>query len=98
MVVREAVTNIQRHARARQACVALEHQHGKLILRIEDDGRGGAIVPGNGLTGMRERLDAIGAQLGIESQRGQGTKLKIVMPLARPAATQEPSAALRRAQ
>jgi two-component system sensor histidine kinase DesK len=81
MVVREAVTNIQRHARATRADVALESAQGKLVLRVADNGRGGAIVPGNGLTGMRERLATIGAQLQIESQRGAGTQLIVSLPL-----------------
>jgi len=98
MAVREAVTNIQRHARAQHARVMLESEQGKLILRIEDDGCGGAIVPGNGLTGMRERLAAIGALLGVESQRGQGTTLKIVVSLPENAgAIQEPASVLRHA-
>jgi|SRR5215469_390600 len=82
MCVREAVTNIQRHARATQASVALEAAPGGVSLSIADNGRGGAIVPGNGLTGMRERLAAIGAQLAIESQHQQGTRLVVTAPLA----------------
>jgi two-component system sensor histidine kinase DesK len=81
MVVREAVTNIQRHARATRVRVTLEAASGQLVLRVEDDGRGGAIVPGNGLAGMRERLVAIGAQLAIDSQRGRGTRLTATLPL-----------------
>ena len=52
------------------------------MLRIADDGRGGDIVPGNGLSGMRERLAAIGAELRVESQRGHGTTLtaSLAMP------------------
>src|SRR5262249_34816450 len=63
MTVREAVTNIQRHAQASSARIALGAEDTQLVLRIEDTGRGGAIVPGNGLTGMRERLAGIGAEL-----------------------------------
>jgi len=81
MCVREAVTNIQRHARASAARIALEATAGKVILRVEDNGRGGAIVPGNGLAGMRERLAAIGAQLQIDSQQGRGTVVKVTAPL-----------------
>lgn len=82
MTVREAVTNIQRHARATRAQVALHSEHGRLQLCIEDDGRGGAIVPGNGLSGMRERLATIGAELRVESERGRGTKLVASMPFS----------------
>ena len=81
MSVREAVTNIQRHAHATQARVGLSVEDGRLALCVEDDGRGGAIVPGNGLTGMRERLAAVGAELRVESERRRGTKLTASLPL-----------------
>ncbi len=90
LTVREAVTNIQRHARATSARVTLETHDKRLLLRIEDDGRGGAIVPGNGLTGMRERLASIGAELRVESERGRGTALIASLPV--PAMTAEPAA------
>lgn len=83
MTLREAVTNIQRHARATQARVTLEAAPNGLVLRIEDNGRGGAIVPGNGLAGMRERLESVGAQLSIDSQRGKGTRLAAMVPSSR---------------
>jgi two-component system, NarL family, sensor histidine kinase DesK len=81
MTVREAVTNIQRHARAMSARVNLETEHKRLVLSVHDDGCGGAIVPGNGLSGMRERLRSIGAELQVESQRGRGTRLRASLPL-----------------
>lgn len=81
MTLREAVTNIQRHARATQARVALETARDGVVLRVEDNGRGGTIVPGNGLAGMRERLGAIGAQLHIDSRRGRGTVLTATAPM-----------------
>jgi two-component system sensor histidine kinase DesK len=85
MTLREAVTNIQRHAQAPSAQIALKPEEGKLVLRIDDTGRGGAIVPGNGLTGMRERLNAIGAELRVHSERGRGTRLCVTLPLQQPA-------------
>ncbi|HEY8012088.1 MAG TPA: sensor histidine kinase [Rudaea sp.] len=98
MTVREAVTNIQRHAQATQAHIALECAQNKVVLRIEDNGRGGAIVPGNGLTGMRERLATVGAQLSIQSQRGSGTRLSVSLPIPQGQhAVDAPAAALRRA-
>jgi two-component system sensor histidine kinase DesK len=80
MTVREAVTNIQRHAGAARAQVTLRSADGRLELCIQDDGRGGAIVPGNGLTGMRERLDGIGATLRVDSERRGGTRLTVTLP------------------
>src|SRR5262249_15468866 len=54
LTIREAVTNIQRHARATRARVALAIAAQEARLVVEDDGCGGTITPGNGLTGMRE--------------------------------------------
>lgn len=82
MTVREAVTNIQRHARARHAEVAFATDRGDVVLHIADDGRGGAIVPGNGLGGMRERIEALGGRLRIDSGAGRGTRIEARLPLA----------------
>ena len=82
MTVREAVTNIQRHARAQNAEVAFATDGGEAVLRIVDDGRGGAIVPGNGLGGMRERIEALGGQLRVDSGRDRGTRIEARVPLA----------------
>lgn len=91
LTIREAVTNAQRHARATRVTIALENTQQTLLLRIEDDGRGGAIVPGNGLAGMRERLAGIGAALRIDSMRGRGTTLIASMPLPSLAAAEIPA-------
>ena len=82
--LREAVTNIQRHARARHAEVTLSSTPREVKLCISDDGRGGAIAPGNGLSGMRERIEALGGRLRIESAPGS-TRLEACIPLPRAA-------------
>ena len=82
LTVREAVTNIQRHARARRARVGLASEAGAVVLRIEDDGRGGASRPGNGLAGMRERIESLGGELRVESGSGRGTRIEARLPLA----------------
>ena len=64
--LREAVTNIQRHARATIAEVALSSTPGHVVLRIRDNGVGSAAVPGNGLGGMRERVESRGGRLRID--------------------------------
>jgi len=79
MTVREAVTNIQRHARASSARVSMRIEHKQLQLEIADNGRGGDIVPGNGLTGMRERLATIDAEVRVDSRRGAGTTLLVTL-------------------
>lgn len=82
LTVREAATNIQRHARAQHARVRFGMDGGDAVLRIADDGRGGAIVPGNGLAGMRERLQGVSGRLRIETGDGRGTRLEARVPLA----------------
>lgn len=82
MTVREAATNIQRHARAQRADASFGVEGGEVVLRIVDDGRGGAIVPGNGLCGMRERIEGLRGRLRIEAAGGRGTRLEARVPLA----------------
>jgi two-component system sensor histidine kinase DesK len=79
MTVREAVTNIQRHSRASTARVSMRVEHKQLQLEVADNGRGGDIVPGNGLTGMRERLATIDADVRVDSRRGEGTTLLVTL-------------------
>ena len=82
LVVREAVTNVQRHAHASNAEVTLRAEGSGVVLRISDNGRGGVIAPGNGLGGMRERVEALGGRLAIDSARGRGTVVEAWLPLA----------------
>ena len=82
MIVREAATNIQRHARAQRAQAVFGVERGEAVLRIDDDGRGGAIVPGNGLNGMRERIEGLRGRLRIEAGDGRGTRVEVRVPLA----------------
>lgn len=79
MAVREAVTNVVRHAEAHTCSLHLEQQNGSCRLRIEDDGRGGFQEEGNGLRGMRERVEILGGSLSRETQAG--TRLTITLPL-----------------
>jgi two-component system, NarL family, sensor histidine kinase DesK len=82
MTLREAVTNVLRHAQAARVEVELGEHEGSLRLTIADDGRGGIESHGNGLAGMRERLVAIGGTLEIDSPPGAGTRLLIRAPCA----------------
>jgi len=81
LVLREAVTNIQRHARANRVEVTVIAGTERVVMRIRDDGRGGVNERGNGLTGMRERIAAHGGELWIESPRGKGTGIEARLPL-----------------
>ena len=81
LCLREAATNIQRHARARRVVVSLERLPGGWRLQVDDNGRGGPIRRGNGLDGMRERLQALGGRLRIEPvPAGRGTRLVAELP------------------
>jgi two-component system, NarL family, sensor histidine kinase DesK len=82
MGLREAVTNVLRHARARRVEVALRCAASAALLEIADDGRGGRVCPGQGLTGMRERLAVVGGGLAIDSPPGGGTRLRLSVPLS----------------
>jgi two-component system, NarL family, sensor histidine kinase DesK len=70
LALREAVTNALRHAGATTLRVALRRQGEHAELRVEDDGRGGPVREGGGLTGMRERLEALGGTVALEAARG----------------------------
>jgi len=81
MTLREAVTNIQRHARATSASATFDIVGNAIVLRVVDEGRGGTIAPGNGLCGMRERIEALGGRLRIDSAPARGTAVEASLPL-----------------
>ena len=82
-VIQEALTNAQRHSGARSVSVALRMEGSELVTEVSDDGRGfGAeTLPGVGLSSMRERAAAIGGRLEIESEEGQGTRVRLRVPV-----------------
>lgn len=82
MALREATTNVLRHAGAARVDVELALHEGEWRLSIADDGRGGIGEHGSGLAGMRERILAIGGRLDIDSPVGGGTRLVIALPAA----------------
>lgn len=81
MVVREAVTNIIRHADAGDAELVFSRQGDMACLAIEDDGRGDADPSGGGLSGLRARLEALGGGLDVAAGHGgRGTVLTATLP------------------
>lgn len=84
-VVQEALTNCARHAQASCIDVALHGTPGQLRLQIKDDGVGmparPLAAPGLGLFGIEERVRELGGRLQVYSNPGQGTSLKIEMPV-----------------
>lgn len=89
--LREAVTNAIRHAAPTRFEVELVQNDGMAELRIADDGRGGIARAGNGLAGMRERIEALGGTLDVDSPVGAGTRLCLRVPLPRTPAEREPA-------
>lgn len=90
-ITQEALNNISKHARATQVSVVLEKQAERIILIIEDNGKGfdHALLRtprrsgrGLGLLGMRERATLIGGDVEIESAPGSGTTIFVRVPLA----------------
>ncbi len=80
MALREAVTNVIRHARANVCTIAVESTpDGEMRLSVTDDGRGGAVAEGSGLSGMRARLEAAGGSFRVESGR-EGLQLTASLP------------------
>ena len=81
MGLREAITNVLRHAKAGRVQVAITRESRTVQLEVQDDGAGCANAPGNGLSGMRERAEALGGKLTVDSAPGAGTRLRLLLPL-----------------
>lgn len=79
LALREGVTNVVRHAQATACRLSLRRDGSYCELQIADNGRGGALEEGSGLTGMRERVEALGGSLERDSSRG--TMLRIRVPV-----------------
>jgi signal transduction histidine kinase len=84
-VVQESLTNVVKHAHARNVSILLTRKHGAVVVVVEDDGEGFAPADsdegGFGLAGMRERLALLDGMLQIESSEGSGTTLVAEVPL-----------------
>lgn len=78
----ELITNAVRHAQAGNLWISLEADEHGIILRARDDGRGAPnLVPGNGISGMRERLRELGGRLDIATRPGAGFQVKAWLPM-----------------
>lgn len=80
-VVCEALANVGRHSGASRAEVSGGHRDGRLVLRIRDDGRGGARAgEGSGLTGLADRVSVLDGRLSLSSPPGGPTLLRVEIP------------------
>ncbi len=83
-VLREALTNVRRHSRARSVEVRLQTEGETLVAEVTDDGRGfdpEAAQGGVGLVGMSERVEGLGGKIEVRSPPGGGTKVMVRVPL-----------------
>lgn len=80
-IAQEAVTNTLRHADAQRLTIRVSSARDHIELLVSDDGRGGEPVSGHGLTGMRERAEALGGTLHAGGSIGGGFQVRAVLPL-----------------
>jgi signal transduction histidine kinase/uncharacterized protein YhfF len=82
-LVSEALSNAVKHAAATELQLRVERRGAALVAEVADDGAGGADAgAGRGLSGLRDRVDALGGRLEVESAPGSGTRLRASIPLA----------------
>ncbi len=80
-VVAEALTNAVKHAAASKVAVDVVRSDGRILVEVVDDGSGGALAsPGSGLSGLGDRVAALGGHLQIDSPPGRGTRIQVDIP------------------
>ncbi len=81
-VVREAISNVARHARASSAEVDIEHSDGFMTVRVVDDGAGisDSSIPGNGIVNLSRRAEKLGGECVLRTSPGGGTVLEWRVP------------------
>lgn len=81
--VSEALANVTKHARASHVSVLVRQQGDELLVRVSDDGVGGAdTARGSGLVGMGDRIAVLGGRLELSSPQGRGTVISALIPCA----------------
>lgn len=94
-IVAEALANTVKHARATTVRVTMTQRDGLLVLEVEDDGIGGALIGvGSGLRGLVDRVHAMGGTFAIDSAPEQGTLVRVELPARALSADRPPAAAL----
>jgi signal transduction histidine kinase len=94
-VAQEALSNARRHAEAARVTVTVSHMDSAVVLDVHDDGVGfapnEARSDGAGLRTMRERAEALGGTLTVESSPGEGTTVALELPVRESAPLTVPS-------
>jgi signal transduction histidine kinase len=79
--IAEGVTNALRHARANQVSVTVRSTPaGRILVNVRDDGTGGPITAGVGLSSLRRRAEELGGTLHVAASHGSGTRLRLELP------------------
>jgi signal transduction histidine kinase len=82
-VCSESLANVAKYAGGASAEIAVRASRSKLVVRVADDGAGGADpARGSGLRGLADRVEALGGTLRVDSRAGAGTRLEAVLPIA----------------
>jgi signal transduction histidine kinase len=81
-VVAETLTNAAKHAPGAAVRITIAQSETALMVEVSDDGPGGANAGGGGLTGLRQRVEALDGLLEIESPAGHGTTIRAALPCA----------------
>ena len=81
-VAAESLANIVKHADASWARVSVVTGEGRVLVAVDDDGRGGADPDGAGLRGLRDRVEAVDGRFLVESPAGGGTHVSASIPCA----------------
>jgi len=79
-VVAEALTNAAKHSPGAPVRVTIWHEHEELGIVVADQGLGGADPAGSGLTGLRQRVEALDGWLEVRSPVGEGTTVRAILP------------------
>ncbi len=88
-ILQEALTNIGKHSRAKNASVVIRQENGRILVSVDDDGRGfdagakdakRAAEKGMGLATMKERARMLGGTIDISGRAGLGTRITLVIP------------------
>jgi signal transduction histidine kinase len=79
-VVAEALTNAAKHSAAAPVRVTIWHEQAELGIVVADEGLGGADPTGSGLTGLRQRVEALDGWLEVRSPVGEGTTVRAILP------------------
>jgi signal transduction histidine kinase len=84
-IVSEALANAAKHAHASVVHICVEERDRVLRVGVDDDGRGGAdLARGSGLLGLKDRAEAVGGTMSLQSAPGEGTSLQVELPLGGP--------------